>query len=446
MVRAVMLGWEFPPFISGGLGTACHGLTKAMNRLGVDVLFVLPKATDGRAMQTAVPARKAGIRPVGQEGGSVHVTFRAVPSQLTNPYGAPGPTGTELRFSHSATTRASGEAEADPALANVRVIGTGVGEGYDGDLIGKVEEYANRCAQLVRDESFDVIHAHDWMTYPAGMAIAAISGKPLVVHVHSTEFDRSGSQVHQAVYEIERRGMHAATSVICVSNRTKEIAVDRYGVPPEKVEVVHNGIEQGQDQDGAILPQSRVRQRDRIVLFLGRLTMQKGPGFFVSAAARVLEKLDDVKFIVAGSGDMTPRVVEQVAEMGLGRKVFFAGFLRGPDVERAFRMADVYVMPSVSEPFGLTALEAIRCGVPVVISKTSGVAEVLRNSALKVDFWDIEKMADMIVAVLVRPELAQSLRHHGAVEIRELTWDETARKCLLVYHRSIAASTPAARE
>jgi glycogen(starch) synthase len=435
MVRTLMLGWEFPPFISGGLGTACHGLTKAMNRLGIEVVFVLPKATGTQPrVQSEAPHRASGAaRRSTQEEGFTHLTFRVVPSRLSNPYQTPA--SGRAAYRHSAVPSPD-EADVRASRPPLRIIGTGVEEGYEGDLIAKVEEYANRCARLARGETFDIIHAHDWMTYSAGMAIAARSGRPLVVHVHSTEFDRSGEHVHQAVYDIERRGMHAATAVICVSGRTREIVIDRYGVPPGRVHVVYNGIELEETP-----PQpAQVRRSEKVVLFLGRITMQKGPEFFIRAAARVLEKLDDVMFIVAGTGDMLPQTVEQVAQMGLGHKVLFAGFLRGTDVERAFRMADVYVMPSVSEPFGLTALEAIRYGVPVVISKSSGVAEVLQGSALKVDFWDIDKMADMIVTVLARPEVAESLRRQGASEIRRLSWDESARRCLAVYEESLRAA------
>jgi glycosyltransferase involved in cell wall biosynthesis len=305
---------------------------------------------------------------------------------------------------------------------------------YSGDMIGSAQQYARLVVRLARTERFDVIHAHDWMTYPAGIAVARISGKPLVTHIHSTEFDRSGEHVHQAVYDLERRGMHAALRVVAVSMYTKNIVAQRYAVDPDKVDVVYNGI----DNNGEGEPGEGVRPKDKIVLFLGRITMQKGPEYFVYAAKRVLEKMDNVKFIVAGSGDMYKRMINLAAELGIGHKVLFTGFLRGKDVTRVFKMADCYVMPSVSEPFGIAPLEAMSMDTPVIISKQSGVSEVLTH-ALKVDFWDIDEMANKIIAVLRHPPLSQTLREHGSFEVRKLTWDGAAQKCVQAYDRAITS-------
>jgi glycosyltransferase involved in cell wall biosynthesis len=287
---------------------------------------------------------------------------------------------------------------------------------------------------IAAQEQFDVIHAHDWMTYRAGVAVSAISGKPLVVHVHSTEFDRSGEHVNQTIYDIERMGMHFASRVIAVSHLTKNIVVARYAVPAEKVEVVYNAIDF--NGKGPPMPPP-IRREEKLVLFLGRITMQKGPEYFLAAAKKVLEVMDNVRFIMAGSGDMARRAIELAAEMGIGQKVLFTGFLRGKDVERVFRMADLYVMPSVSEPFGIAPLEALSNNVPVIISKQSGVSEVLTH-ALKVDFWDIDDMANKVVAVLRHPPLSQTLREHGSFELRKLTWDGAAAKCVQAYGAAIA--------
>jgi len=284
-------------------------------------------------------------------------------------------------------------------------------------------------------ERFDVIHAHDWLTYPAGMMLKAITGKPLVCHIHATEFDRSGEHINQGVYDIERAGMHCADRVIAVSRLTKAIMHSKYGVDDFKIDVVYNGVA----QDG-IQPQrgAAIEQGDRIVLFLGRITMQKGPEYFIEAAKRVLEQEDRVKFVVAGSGDMAVRMIEHAAAIGIGHKVLFTGFLRGRDVDRVYQMADCYVMPSVSEPFGIAPLEAMRNDVPVIVSKQSGVAEVLTH-ALKVDFWDTDEMANKIVAVLRYPPLSQTLREHGRFELRSLNWDGAAEKCVKVYARAMAS-------
>ncbi len=414
-----MLGWEFPPFISGGLGTACYGLTRAMSRLDVQVLFVLPKTVDADAPDGGEGARAPHI------AAPRSVTFTIVPSAFTNPYqSAP----------LAQVQQAQSQLDRSPCQTllegySLRIVGTGASGGYEGDLIGRIGEYSRRCVEMTRHESFDLVHAHDWVTYPAATALSQITGKPLVIHVHSTEFDRSGLDVNQPVYEIERQGMHAAKAIIAVSHLTKRICVERYGVSPDKVRVVHNGIEPAEEPERPIAP----RQGPRTVLFLGRITMQKGPEYFINAAQRVLEKMDDVRFIVAGWGDMGPAMIQQVAQRGMGANVRFTGFLRGREVQQAYRMSDVYVMPSVSEPFGLTALEAVQHGVPVVLSNNSGAAEVLSRGALKLDYWDINRMADAVVSLLKYPQLGRELCHHAQKEISTLTWDVAAKKCLEVY-------------
>jgi glycosyltransferase involved in cell wall biosynthesis len=357
------------------------------------------------------------------------VAFVRVPSTVTSPY--PCAAQETSRLSSLAALRPT----ALLAQPGVRLVGTGAPGGYGGDLLGRIEDYARRCDEMTRGEPFDVIHAHDWVTFPAGMRLAAQRGKPLVVHVHSTEFDRSGEAINTAVYEVERCGMEAARTIVAVSHLTKGVIVQRYGIPADKVRVVHNGI------DGGVWDhEPRVRNgHPQTVLFLGRLTRQKGPEYFVRAAARVLSRRNGVQFVIAGWGDLGPRIVEQVAGMGLGRYVRFAGFLCGDEVEQAYRMADVYVMPSISEPFGLTALEALRCGVPVVISKHSGVAEVLPLGAIKVDYWDVDLMADRILALLNHPPLGEALCRRAAAEMRPLTWDEAARRCVGVYDEQVDA-------
>jgi glycogen(starch) synthase len=304
---------------------------------------------------------------------------------------------------------------------------------YGGDLVADAERYARMVVALGFRETFDVIHAHDWLTYPAGIALSYVTGKPLVVHVHATEFDRSGEHVNQRVYDIEREGMHAASKVIAVSMLTKGICTRRYGVPAEKVEVVYNGVDQESVQ---AVPQQTIEARDKIVLFLGRITMQKGPEYFIAAAKRVLDKMDNVKFVVAGSGDMALRMIELAAGMGIGHKVLFTGFLRGARRGARLQMADCYVMPSVSEPFGIAPLEAMQQRHARDLSQDSGVSEVLTH-ALKVDFWDIDEMANKIVAVLKYPPLSQTLREHGRFEVRRLTWDGAAERCVQMY-KSVA--------
>ena len=423
-----MLGWEFPPFISGGLGTACYGLTKAMSRLGTEIFFVLPKPVESEQsthVKMMVP-RKGGRTYRLDEFDNV--TFRAVPAVLS-PYSRPRAESV-AEHARQKVLVGGGKGDIDP----VGSLGVGPGQ-YGGDMFGEIQHYARLAAMLARDESFEVIHAHDWMTYPAGMAVSELTGKPLVVHIHSTEFDRSGEHVHQRIYDIERTGFNTAARIIAVSYLTKNILTSRYDIDPDKIEVVYNGIDaNGSRNDGAMPP---IRRDEKIVLFLGRITMQKGPEYFLAAAKKVLEVMDNVRFIMAGSGDMIRRTIELAAEMGIGHKVLFTGFLRGEDVHRVFRMADLYVMPSVSEPFGLAPLEALSHDVPVIISKQSGVAEVLRH-VLKVDFWDVHEMANKIIAVLRHPPLQATLREHAGFEVRRFSWTDSANQCLGVYHRVTA--------
>lgn len=485
-----MLGWEFPPYISGGLGTACEGLTRALDQQGHRILFILPRSVDrttashitllapsapaaaAHASIAAAPTERttvtgvdAGIGPSAVDATASppfsHTRLVGVPASFASPYGGGGavgqsragtqqfvrmPDGSPIPADLSAEevealwmTGAPTAEAADALDAGNRGGGgggvgtTGAGSMYRGDLVAEAERYARLVVALTRGEQFDVIHAHDWLTYPAGIALARVSGKPLVVHIHSTEFDRTGeSGLNQRVYDIERRGMMSAIRVIAVSELTRSICTRRYGIPADKIDVVYNGISDSRLQPG---PADTIRSKDKIVLFLGRITLQKGPEYFIAAAKRVLEKVPDAKFIMAGAGDMEVRMIELAAELGIGHRVLFTGFLRGGDVDRIYRMADCYVMPSVSEPFGLAPLEAMRADVPVIISKQSGVSEVLTH-ALKVDFWDTDEIANKIVAVLKYPPLGQTLREHGSFELRKLTWEGAAEACVKSYARA----------
>ena len=423
-MKVFMLGWEFPPFISGGLGTACYGLTKAMDQLGIEVTFVLPTTVES---EYATHVRL--LTPDSQTlkfNPLKNVAFCPINSPL-QPYSTP-----ELY-----------QRRIEEALRQKKLHGGNIGAinqfmasvDYSSDIYAEVYRYAAVAAELAESEQFDIVHAHDWMTYPAGIIVAAMSGKPLIVHVHSTEFDRSGEGANQMIYNIERSGMHAADKVITVSHFTRNIIISRYGVSGEKVEVVHNGVERN---GNCALTDSGIEKDEKIVLFLGRITMQKGPEYFLSAAKKVLEVMDNVKFVMAGSGDLMYRAVEMAAELGIGHKVLFTGFLRGEDVQKVYKMADLYVMPSVSEPFGIAPLEALDNGVPVIISKQSGVSEVLTH-ALKVDFWDVDEIANKIIAVLKYPPLEMMLRNHGNFEVKKLRWKDSAAKCAKIYEETLVA-------
>lgn len=416
-IKTLMLGWEFPPFISGGLGTACYGLTKAMSQQGMLVTFVLPRQKPLHFGGGSLEAAEA----LGQEMPNVRI--RAVPSSL-RPYGKFGPQ--PMRQTTAAIeAELSDDVQTGPAP-------------YGPSLEQEVFRYAQRVMKIAEHEEFDVIHAHDWMTFPAGIAVATCTGRPLIVQVHSTEFDRSGEHVNQFVYDIERQGMHAATRVITVSKYTRNIVVNRYGVPPAKIDVVYNGVDHPDSPQPLPRPAWPTKS-DKIVLFLGRITMQKGPEYFLHAAKRVLEKLKNVKFIMAGDGDRLHGIIELAAWLGIGHKVFFTHFLRGDDVQRVYRMADLYVMPSVSEPFGIAPLEALQNDVPVLISKQSGLAETFRH-ALKVDFWDINEMANKMAAVLRYPPLGDQLRINGRKEALRFRWEDSAAKVHEIYHRVLSVA------
>jgi len=425
-----MLGWEFPPYISGGLGTACYGLTKAMSRYNIKVTFVLPRLIDGRF--TSHVNLLSGSSLSSEASFKINklknVTFRAIGSALS-PYS----TTENYRQRYEDILK---QKRAVSSKDICQFDDTRQTMDYSGDMYAEVRRYARLASQLAQKESFDVIHAHDWMTFPAGIAVSTVSGKPLIVHIHSTEFDRSGENVNQMIYDIEREGMHTADKIIAVSYYTRNIIISRYGISAEKVEVVHNGVDRNGNgtNSGWVLSQAGIKKDEKIVLFLGRITMQKGPEYFLQAAKKVLGIMENVKFVMAGSGDMMHRAVEMAAEMGIGSKVLFTGFLRGEDVQKIYKLADLFVMPSVSEPFGIVPLEALENDVPVIISKQSGVSEVLTH-ALKVDFWDTEEMANKIVAVLKYPPLKITLQNHGNFEVRKLRWNESAEKCIRIYRQ-----------
>ncbi len=425
-IRVFMLGWEFPPFISGGLGTACYGLTRALDQLGIGITFVLPKMVQSEYVthvRLLTPGScKDGVDWTARERELRNVSFKSIASPL-QAYSTPETyeerVERNLRLREALARRAKGVGDWSS------------GVDYAGDMYREIRRYAAVAVDLARDEDFDVVHAHDWMTYPAAVAVAAMSGRPLVVHIHSTEFDRSGEHVNQVIYDIEREGMERADKVITVSHYTRGIVISRYGIDPAKVDVVYNGVE----RNGRWSPgQTCIKRDEKLVLFLGRITMQKGPEYFLYAAKKVLEVMDNVKFVMAGSGDLMHRSIELAAQLGIGQRVLFTGFLRGDDVRRIYEMADLYVMPSVSEPFGIAPLEALDHDVPVIISKQSGVSEVLSH-ALKVDFWDINEMANKIVAVLRYPPLQTTLRSHGNFEVRKLRWKDAARQCVHVYEQ-----------
>ena len=429
-----MFGWEFPPHIAGGLGTACYGMTRGLARNDVEVIFVMPKASgdeDERFVKVVnasdVEALYTGDVATGADDIMSKMSFIHIDSNMV-PYLSPEEYEVK-REEYLRTGQRTWEVPGDVWTQRYTFSGK-----YGANLMEEVARYAIVAAQVAKnlEGQFDVIHAHDWLTYFAGIAAKRVSGKPLVVHMHATEFDRSGENINTQTYAIERAGMHAADMVIAVSNLTCNIVINRYGVPAEKVVAVHNAVRFAEKEKP--LPERGVD--DKIVTFLGRITFQKGPDYFVEAAAKVLKRVPNVRFVMAGSGDMMNHVIRRVAALGIADRFHFTGFLRGDDVQKMFQLSDVYVMPSVSEPFGISPLEAMRSNVPVIISKQSGVAEVL-DYAVKVDYWDVDAMADAIYGLITYPALAKMFSEKGMAEVTGLKWNNAAAKIKRVYEQAI---------
>ncbi len=498
-MRVLMLGWEFPPHISGGLGTACQGICEGLAASEVEVLFVVPKAFgDERAPRTKVvganqvqwipqssrdaalgvqrvrmrlqeepPANpdhpqaadppKVPLAPQPQRGSFLQSVW--VDSPL-RPYATPGAAGSQgatskegqpsgwedlpagsapplpperdtpgwLRWAEALAGEAQSQETPQDWVQN-QFAG-----GYGGDLFDEVARYARVVAHLAAQESFDLVHGHDWMTAPAAIAAARAAQCPLVMHAHALERDRSGQGGDSRVKELERLGLTSADLVVCVSHYTSNIVHHDYGVPRERLRVVHNAVTQKEQQREWHTDRT---VSDPIVLFLGRVTMQKGPEYFLEAAAKVVPLRPDVTFVFSGSGDMLPRMIEYSAKLGLAEHVHFTGFLRGKDVERMYSGADVYVMPSVSEPFGIAPLEAMALDVPVILSSQSGVSEVVTH-ALKVDFWDTRELANKILAMLEYEPLRRDLAESGRDEVNRMRWELRGSHLRKVYEELVS--------
>ena len=529
-----MFGWEFPPHIAGGLGTACYGMTRGLARNGVEVVFVMPRAYGDEDQRFVRVVNASDVETIGTRDHEFSeellekVSFIHIDSNML-PYISPE----EYAAYHDEFVR-SGRTHEWTDVWKQRYTFSGK---YGANLMEEVARYAMVAAQVAKDleGQFDVIHAHDWLTYFAGIAAKRVSGKPLVVHMHATEFDRSGENINRRVYAIEKAGMQAADRVIAVSELTRRIVIGKYGIPAEKVVTVHNAVRFGESEDAVperavkdkvvtflgrityqkgpdyfvgkplvvhmhatefdrsgeninrrvyaiekagmqaadrVIAVSELTRRivigkygipaekvvtvhnavrfgesedavperavkDKVVTFLGRITYQKGPDYFVEAAAKVLQRVPDVRFVMAGSGDLMNHVVRRVAQLGIADRFHFTGFLKGGEVQRMFRLSDVYVMPSVSEPFGISPLEAMRSGVPVIISRQSGVAEVL-DYAIKVNYWDVDALADAIYGLLTYPALGRMFASKGLEEVTGLKWTNAAAKIKTVYETVVA--------
>ena len=434
-MRVLMFGWEFPPHIAGGLGTACYGMTQGLARNDVEVIFVMPKASGDEDQSfvkvvnaSDIEARYCDASVEGSEDIMSKISFIHIDSNMV-PYISPEEWAT-YRESYERTGKKFWERKGDNWTQRYTFSGK-----YGANNMEEVARYAVVAAEVARqlEGQFDVIHAHDWLTYFAGVAAKQVSGKPLVVHMHATSFDRSSSDnIDTRVYEIERSGMAAADMVIAVSNLTRNIVINKYNIEPEKVVAVHNAVQFAENDNP--VPERGVE--DKIVTFLGRITFQKGPDYFIEAAAKVLKRVPNVRFVMAGSGDMMNHCIRRVAQLGIADRFHFTGFLKGDDVQKMFQLSDVYIMPSVSEPFGISPLEAMRSNVPTIISHQSGVAEVL-DYAVKVNYWDVDAMADSIYGLITYPALAKMFSEKGMEEVNSLKWFNAATKIKDVYQQAI---------
>lgn len=414
-----MFGWEFPPNILGGLGTASFGLIEGLTKQkDLDVTFVMPKVT-GEEDKSFAKIVGANIIPVvwkELEWEEAKLRF----SRFMNP---------QDYYNYRDNIYA------DFRYINTNDIGTIEFSGkYPDNLIEEINNYSIVAGVVARTEKFDIIHSHDWLTYPAGVHAKNILGVPLVVHVHATDFDRSRGKVNPVVYGIEKDGMDHADMILCVSELTRQIVIEKYHQDPNKVITLHNAVKPLGVEIEAITVNKL--QRDKVVTFLGRITMQKGPEYFVEAATRVLEQMDNVRFVMAGSGDMYEKMIWMVSERGISDKFHFTGFLRGKQVYEMLKLSDIYVMPSVSEPFGISPLEAMQCGVPTIISKQSGCSEILKN-AIKIDYWDVESMANMICSICTYPALARYLKTEGKKEVDNIKWEDAGIKLRKIYDKLI---------
>ena len=416
-MKALMFGWEFPPHILGGLGTASYGLTRGMaEQKDLEITFVIPKPY-GDEDQSFLKIIGACNVPVVWKETSYEEVDRTL-GGIMHP---------DEYFYYRDHIRY------DFTRIGTNNIGTIEFSGrYPDNLIQEIGNYEAVAGVLAHSLEFDVIHSHDWLTYPAGIFAKQITGKPLVIHVHATDFDRSRGQVNPTVYSIEKRGMDIADHIICVSDLTRRTVIEKYHQDPRKVTTVHNAVDPIPNVEQFV----KTPRKEKLVTFLGRITMQKGPEYFVEAAAKVLQRTKNVRFVMAGSGDMMQAMIDLAAKRGIADKMHFPGFLRGKQVTQMLADSDVYMMPSVSEPFGISPLEAMQVGTPSIISKQSGCAEIL-DHAIKTDYWDIDAMADAIYAIVEYPSIYETLSREGRDEVNRITWDKAGLKVRHIYDRVV---------
>jgi len=413
-MKALMFGWEFPPHILGGLGTASYGLTKGMSlQQDMEITFVIPKPHGDEDQSFLKIIGACNVPVVWKDNTWEHVNNRIGKIMHPDEYFWLR-NGIKYDFTRIFTND----------LGCIDFSGR-----YPDNLIEEISNYEAVASVLAHQLEFDVIHSHDWLTYPAGVFVKRITGKPLVIHVHATDFDRSRGKVNPTVYNIEKTGMDIADHIITVSNLTRKIVIEKYHQDPRKVTTVHNAVEPLEHVESFV----KKPRKDKVVTFLGRITMQKGPEYFVEAAHRVIQRTKNVRFVMAGSGDMMDAMIDLAAKRGIADRFHFPGFQRGSEVHEMLAQSDVYIMPSVSEPFGISPLEAMQVGTPSIISYQSGCAEILTH-VIKTDYWDIDAMADAVYSIVTYPSMYKSLRELGLEEVNNIKWYDAGLKVRDIYN------------
>ena len=414
-MKVLMFGWEFPPHILGGLGTASYGLTKGMSQQDdLEITFCIPKPWGDED--------QSFLRIIGMN--STPVVWKNVGWDYVK-----GRVGSYMDPQLFYDLR--DHIYADFNYLNTNDLGCIEFSGrYPDNLHEEINNYSIVAGVVARQQEFDIIHSHDWLTYPAGIHAKQVSGKPLVIHVHATDFDRSRGNVNPTVYAIEKNGMDNADHIMCVSELTRQTVIHKYFQDPKKVSTVHNAVSPLSQEIQDIVPQKN--PSEKVVTFLGRITMQKGPEYFVEAAALVLKRSRNIRFVMAGSGDMLNAMINMAAERGIADRFHFPGFQRGRQVYEAYKNSDVFVMPSVSEPFGIAPLEAMQCGTPSIISKQSGCGEIL-DKVIKTDYWDINAMADAIYSICTNESLFKYLQEEGKKEVDGITWEKVGLRIRALY-------------
>lgn len=431
-MKVLMLTWEYPPFIVGGLGMACYGLFKALSSLGVKIKMILPTKEEvffeiNTPDEADYPlAKKENGETLSPEPLKFFTYFYEIPQES-----AYAQIKTFIELSKVEVSQERNLKEVPDEVINRlnEILSKG------DSLLYRVSQYLQNAVRLSQKISFDLVHAHDWLTYPAGLFIKKSFKKPLIAHLHATEFDRALGYGHPVIHEIEYLGLHYCDCAIAVSNYTKGIAIEHYHLPYEKIQVVYNGFTAKEKSVKKIK-----KFKEPVILFLGRLTPQKGPTIFLDIAKKVLSSGVEARFVIAGAGEMERELMLEASSLGIGTHIMFTGFLTREEVERALSIADIVVMPSVSEPFGIVALEAMYFECALILSKQSGVSEVIEN-AYKVDFWDVDKMVQIIVDLINHPKKLKDLQKKAKAEVEKFTWDEPAKKVKALYEKILKDSS-----